>query len=500
MLKRIIIPLIVFTLLLGTLALRPNAVLAQRDTTAIPGVWTNAVLIRNTSETAAAGVRIDFYQGSSLVLSYPAPSAPALNIDANGLLNVFIPDLSQLGRGQYSAVVSSNQKVAVSVQISSVDQITAPWTAFAYEGVDAANTAQKLFFPAAMKSFYGFFSEVVIQNTSATTATTLTADFYSATGTKLNLIPIQLGTLAANGTKTYATSDALFTSLPSGPTGSFGMVVNSSATNIAGIANVWRTTPTNMSASYNAFISGSRTAYAPNLMNRFYGFGSALSIQNVDQTDTAVGTVTYSGGGIERFSLAPNASIMFLQFNRNTTEGQTIPSGNVNGTFSAKIEVTSTGGSIVAVVGYSRSPELNGGAILGDYAYYNCPSQPTPKVIVPSVMSNFYGFFTNISVQNTGDPTYIQLTYQDGKTWRTPAPIPTNGIANFNHLAKNPNNPFGSVRTSTAAIASAVDVNGNPTTSPLVVLVQHNTDPSVLGYKGRIPGDYLHVFSGTPMQ
>lgn len=500
MLKRIIIPLVVFALLLGTLALRPNAVHAQRDTTAIPGVWTNAVLIRNTSESAAAMVRIDFYSGNNLVLTYPDPSAPALNIAASGFLNVLIPSLSQLGRGQYSAVVSSNQKVVVSVQISSVAEATGPWTAFAYEGVDAANTAQKLFFPAAMKNFYGFYSEVVIQNTSGNTATTLTADFYSSTGTKINTTPIQLGTLAANGAKTYAMSDAIFNSLPSGSTGSFGVVINSSATNIAGIANVWRTTPTNMSASYNAFTSGSRTIYAPNLMNRYYGFGSALSIQNVDQSNNAVGTVTYSNGAIENFNLAPNASIMFLQFNRNTTTGQTIPSGNTDGSFSAKIEVTSTGGSVVGVVGYSRPSELNNGATFGDYAYYNCPTTPSNQVIIPNVMSNYYGFFTNVSVQNTGAPTYIQLTYADGKTWRSAAEIPTNGIANFIHLAKDPANPFGSTRTTTAAVASAVDANGNPTSSPLVALIQHNTESSVLGYIGKKPADYLHVFSGAPKQ
>ncbi|NTV62464.1 MAG: hypothetical protein HGA65_02860 [Oscillochloris sp.] len=383
MLRRITTTILAFALLMTSFAISTGKVHAQRDTTTIPGTWNTAILIRNMS-TSSASVTVNFYNSSgTLVKSYPT------TLLGNAAVNVYVPGLTDLSQGQYSAVVSSTQKVIASVQTSSVAQSSAPWTAFAYEGVDSSNAALKLFFPAEMKNFYGFLSEIVIQNTSDSTSTTLSADFYKADGTKINSSAISLGTLTKSTAKTYAMNDTLFSSLPSGSSGLFGAVITSSSTPIAGISNVWRSTPTYMTASYNGFSTGSTTLYAPNLMNSLYGFGSALSIQNVDQLNRAIGTVTYSSGLVESFDLAPNAAKTFMQFNRNDV---TLPSGNANGSFSATVTVTSGGGSIVGVVGFSRPPELNGNTTRGDYAYYNCPSVSSTTVTVPSVMSNFYGF------------------------------------------------------------------------------------------------------------
>ncbi|NTV63466.1 MAG: hypothetical protein HGA65_08010, partial [Oscillochloris sp.] len=91
--------------------------------------------------------------------------------------------------------------------------------------------------------------------------------------------------------------------------------------------------------------------------------------------------------------------------------------------------------------------------------------------------------------------TYVTLTYEDQgsgvKTWTSSYPVPAKGVYNFTHLAKDTNNPFGSTRTlSSATVTSALN-------QPLVALVQHNTESSVLGFANRLPSDYLHVFTAA---
>ncbi|MEI7643892.1 MAG: hypothetical protein WCJ55_06395 [Chloroflexales bacterium] len=486
MLKRIATAALALALLLSTFAFGSSSAFAQRSSTAVPGVWLSAILIQNTS-TASADVSINFFDSAGALQKTYTPAALA----AGKSLTIVVPQaIPTLAAGQYSAVVSSTQKVIASVQTSSVSQATGPWTAFAYEGVDSTSAATKLFFPAEFNNYYGFYSELVIQNTSDTDSTNLSVSFYKADGTQIGTA-VSLGALPKNSAKTFATSDAVFASagLPTGASGLFGAVVTSSATAIAGITNVWAAgtaTSAAKTASYNAFTTGSTTLYAPNLMNSYYGFGSALSIQNIDQTNRAAGTITYSNGSSETFDLAPNAAATFLQFKRTNI---TLPTGTA-GSFSAKAVATT--GSIVGIVGFSLPPELNGNVAKGDYAYYNCPSVAAPSVNIPNILSNYYGLFTGVSVQNTGTlATDITLTYEGGQTW-TITGVQPNGVANFLHLPSIAKNPLGA-NSSVSAVASSSNAQG------LVAVIQHNTERSLAGYSAaKQPSDFLHVFTATP--
>jgi hypothetical protein len=479
-LRQIATAILTLALLAGSFAFGGGKALAQsgRDTTAAPGTWGSAILIQNIG-TGSAQVEVKFYDAQGVERKTYNPGT----IDAGKSVTIVVfrdANFSDLA-GQYSAVVSSTQPVVASVQTSSTSQTSGPWTAFAYEGVDTSDTANKLFFPGNYRNYFGFNSEIVIQN--AGPDTTLTAEFYDAAGTKIGQT-INLGTLGANRARTWAMSDAVFSALPSGNTGLFGAVINSSAGPIAGIANIWATAPTNKTASYNAFTTGSNTFYAPSLSRNYFGFISALTIQNVGDTDAAV-TVTYSNNSTEQFTLKPNAARAVLQEIDND-----LPAGNTNGSFSAT--VTTVGGSIVGLVSYSRPANLNNGAALGDFASYNCPPVAATSVNVPNVLSNYFGYFTNVTIQNAGNATAdITLTYENGLSWTVPN-VPANGVANFLHL--NPggaiNNPLGN-RASVSATATS--------TEELVVVIQHNTASQVSGYDAsKVPSDYLMAFTGTP--
>ena len=469
-------------MLLGLFAFSNGRAFAQRSVTAAPGAWKSAILIQNTG-TASADVTVDFYSkdgGTTPTTSY-TPAA----IAAGKSVTIFVPsDVTTLAAGQYSAIISSSSPVIASVQTSSLDSAPpGPWTAFAYEGVGTENTAAKLFFPANYKNYYGFYSELVIQNTTAT-ATTATADFYDQAGTKIG--SVSLGDIGANQARTYATAE--LAALPSGNSaGIFGAVVTSSGASLAGIVNVWRTTPTNMTGSYNAFTAGTTTLYAPSLTNNYYGFASALTIQNVDQATDAVVTVTYSNGVTDTVTLKPNAAFAFY-----APVNPKLPKGKVDGTFAAK--VTTVGGSIVGQVGYSQPPELNGGVAIGSYANYNCPPVASASVNIPNMLNNYYALFTNVTVQNTGATvTDITLTYETGVKWTIPNVAP-NGVANFLQLPNVTGNPLAStLKSSLSGVVSSSN------SMPLVAVIQHNTSPGVNGYNpAKLPSDYLHVFTATP--
>lgn len=468
-------------LLLSLFAFSGRTAQAQRDTTAAPGQWGSAVLIQNTGN-ATAQVVVKFYdKDGALRKTYTVANGIEAGKSKTLLVGFSQAEFGDLAAGQYSAVIESDQPVVASVQTSSIES-GGPWTAFAYEGV--SETATKLFFPANYKNYYGFFSEMVIQNAGTSTAT-LSVEFYAQTGSRIGNA-ISLGTLDVNRAKTFAMSDAIFASLPSGDAnGIFGAVVTSSGAPIAGVGNLWRTAPTNMTASYNAFTSGSATVYVPTLTNDYYGFGSQLTIQNIHPTETATITIRYGNGHTVTDTLGPNVAKGYY-----TPSISALPSGDGNGIFGAV--VTTVGGSIVGNVGYSRPTELNGGQTFGDYASYNCPPVAAAQVNIPSILNNYYGLFTNVTVQNTGNvTTNITLTYEGGQPWTIPNVAP-NGVANFLHLPSSNGNPLP-YQSSVSGVASSS--NGQP----LVAVIQHNTEAQLTEYNGaKQPSDFLHVFTATP--
>ena len=450
---------------------------AQAQTGA-PGVWASAITLQNQSEQPA-DVVINFYDtsGNQMTESWSSGSDP---IPAQGSVVVYMPtSMANLGAGQYSAVVNSNQEVLASVNTASTNSNSAPWTAFAYDGFNSADAGETLYFPGQYKNFYSFFSEMVIQNAGAADAT-LTAVF-SNPNTGAQVASIGLGSVAPNAAKTFATAD--LSQLPSGNSnGIFSVVVtatSSEAVRLVGVGNIWRTSPANGTASYSAFTGGTDTIYAPSLLNNFYNFATALTIQNVHPTDNAVVTLEYGTGHTPAaFTLSPGEARVFYQ-----PDDASLPSGNTDGLFSAK--ATTVGGSIVGLVSQSMPAGQTGA-----FASYNAIASAAATVKIPNINSDFYGYFTAVTVQNAGDSaTNVTINYASGQS-RTFNNIAAGGTVNIVHL-----NSAGDVlpfRTSTAA--EITSSNGNP----LVAVVQHNTEGSVAGYDAsKVPSDFLMAVTGV---
>jgi len=257
-----------------------------------------------------------------------------------------------------------------------------------------------------------------------------------------------------------------------------------------GIANLWRTSPANGTASYNAAATGSSVIYAPSLLNNYFGFATALTVQNVSAATVTV-LITYSNGySVPQFSLAPFATRAFYQ-----PSDTHLPSGNTNGVFSAK--VVANGGTIVGLV----SQSIAFGPANGSFASYNMPGTTTPAVNISSVLHGYFGYFTAVTVQNTGNTTTdVLITYANGQTRRF-TNVGANKTVNILHLDSTPGEVLPN-NTATSAVVKSVKPGSNPPqddTATLVAVLQHGTAPGVNGNDpSHVPSDYLLSVTGSP--
>ncbi|HSH83122.1 MAG TPA: hypothetical protein VLA19_31700 [Herpetosiphonaceae bacterium] len=451
-------------------------------TTAAPGTWESAINLQNNSDQAASPVVINFYNADGTLIKAYTLAEP---IPARGAVSIFVPAfVTDLASGQYSATVESVQPLIASVSTGSTNSPTPPWTSFAYEGVNAGETATSLFFPLLQKGYFNFFSEMVIQNAGASTAN-VTARFVNATGQTIHTA--NLGAVAPKASRTFPIN--AIQQLPSGDVaGIFGAVVTSTENMpLVGVANIWRTTPTAGTASYNAFTAGSNTLYAPALLKNYYGFVAALTLQNVHPTETASVTVAYSNGQRETLQLAPSAARALLPFN-NPQMG----SGDPAGLFAAR--VTTSGGSLVGVVSQSIPTGTSGA-----FAAYKAPNTASARVNVPSVVSDYYGYFTAVNVQNAGNAaTNITITYAPSAT----CPGITTNSRTFNNVAAGQSvnilhlNNAGDVLPNNCATSAVVTSSGG---QGLVATMQQNTAANVAGFAAnKQPSDFLSAVTGLP--
>jgi hypothetical protein len=336
-------------------------------------------------------------------------------------------------------------------------------------GVQASDLGKSLFFPGLYKNYYGFYSEVVLQNADQAVGTAnVHLKFYNQkTGAFVTQVDATIPSLAS---RVFALQD--LAAVPSGNAlGLLSLKVESDK-DLAGVANVWTGAAHGEFSDYNGQRDGGTTIYAPALYKDYYGFVSALTIQNLDPTLNADIKVTYSNGQLETKTLAPLQAVEYYQ-----PANANLPSGNAAGVFSAKIEsIGAAPAKIAALVTIEHKAK-------GLLASYNAPALTTTSVNVPVVLKSFYGWFSAETVQNVGTAaTDITITYATGHS-RTAYAVPPNGTVNFIELAASPLPDGKSV--------SAV-ISSNPPQN-IVAVVQENSD----SLYGQNAGDYLLAYTGV---
>lgn len=449
---------VVIVSIVGLLAV--GSIAAQGVTgTQAPGTWVSSINVQNTG-TSDATVLLTFYDSSGAVALAYTVDPP---IPAGGSRSLYVPaEIPGLADGQYSVIASSNQPLQIVANSSS----SVPSTAGAYTGLQSDEVGKALYFPGLYNNYYSFYSEMVLQNIESQDAT-VTLTFYDQ-GTGAQVGEITGVNIPATSSRVFALAD--LTGVPSGNvTGLLSAKVTSDR-DLAAVANIWSSAMYGEYSDYNAYVVGATAVvYAPALYNDYYGFVSALTVQNIDSINADI-EVTYSNGETETKTLLPNQAFQYYQPNNAA-----LPSGNSAGVFSAKVESLNSAQIVVLV----NVEDKNKGLL----ASYNGPSSASTSVNVPVVLKSFYNWFSAQTVQNVGSvSTDITITYADGNS-KIFTGVPANGTVNIIEL-----DSAGSVLPDGSSISAVITSSGEP----IVAVVQENSEVMY----GTTPGDYLLAYTG----
>lgn len=376
-------------ILVVALMLTATAVSAQ-----VPGPggpYNTGFTIQNL-ETQSTNCTFNLYNGAG-VSQY---QSSAISVAASGSYFVYVGNLP-ISSGQYSAVIACDRQVAAVANTTGVS------SAASYSGIDAADVATVLYAPGVYKGYYGFTSNVVVQNTSAAPIN-ITLEIF-APGNSTPIATYTENNVPVNASVNFDQAAEPFTG------GLYSARITGTGA-IAAAVNIWNAA--GQLYSYNPFASSGagNVAYAPVLMNNYYGFNTALTVQNLGASTTQV-RVTYSNGATNTQNIAGSSSQLFY------TPNEGLPAGWLG---SAKVEVLS-GGPIVALVNESSTANRA--------ASYNGFNQGTTTANAPIVLKTYYGYSTSITCQNVGgSAANITVNYSNGAS-ETLNNIPANGTALF---------------------------------------------------------------------
>lgn len=367
------------------------------------GPFNSAFRVQNL-ETTTAQCSYSFYDAAGAAAFTSGSQA----VNPGDSLYVYVPDVTALGTGSYSAVVSCDRKVAAVSNFSDAD------SGASYSGV--ADAGMEWFAPGIYDNYYDFYSNIVVQNASAS-AVDITLEIFQPGNTTPVLTETKTG-VPANASvafeqenKTQLVDDQFYSAKITG-TGNIAPVIN-----IYGLGGA-----ANQLYSYNGFTTGSTTAYAPVIMNNYYGYNTALVIQNIGSS-TADVTVEYTNGYSKDYSIAAGAAASIYTPGEagltagNTLYGATVTSNN------AQPLVTLVNESN----GYNRAASYSGFAA------------GSTEVRAPIVEKRYYGYNSSVTCQNVGGAaTTMTIAYATGATGTTTSPsIAVGGT----HLFYQPTDP-----------------------------------------------------------
>ncbi|MDQ7030671.1 MAG: hypothetical protein Q9O62_13265 [Ardenticatenia bacterium] len=277
--------------------------------------------------TADANVTFNFYnEASGTAIPY------SVTLPANAGSSLYVGNVSGISSGfQGSAVMSSDQPlVATLVQIP---QSTTVKNRPLSNGFSAG--ASQVLIATVLKNTFNTNTKFSVQNVD-TTNVDITVEFYPTgsstpiTVTETNIPPgaakyFDTGALSQLGTS--FNGSAIVKAVQSGTT---------TPANI--VASALELQTTNVGArAFEGVTGGATTVYMPTALCDFYGTTTYYAIQNIDNTNTANVTVTYSNGNTDTKSIGPGQKASF-----NTCDS------NSSG-FSGAATITSTGAEIVAI-------------------------------------------------------------------------------------------------------------------------------------------------------
>jgi len=310
--------------------------------------------------------------------------------------DVVMANVCTLPDGRYSVVIESTEPLAVVANLIGNEGGTTFYNG-SYSGFDAG--AATIYYPSTQYEFYNWNSLISVQNT---TGSAITADLYIYT---------ELGTEAAHVQESIPGFASYHWDLETVGAG-MGLTagLNGSAKVICSGACVGtdnQTADGGFTQSYNAFLGGDTTLYAPSLYYGYYTWNGSLKVQNIGAGATNIDVLyTLEGGG----TCDPPAE--------NIAAGQALyhylPAEWGNwGCASATDKIigaiiTSDSENVVGVVN-AANPNKQA-QTYGTFAVVDGAA----AVGLPVIMNAYYGWNTAFVCQNLDDTASATVTYSYG--------------------------------------------------------------------------------------
>ncbi|MBI3965235.1 MAG: hypothetical protein HY329_06340, partial [Chloroflexi bacterium] len=242
--------------------------------------WNTEIFVQNTHATQTGNVKLEFYQGATLVKSQTlTPLPPGASVRVRQV------EQTDLGERWVGSV-----RVTADVPVGAVVNEVHPDMVMAYSGFYGG--VSRLAVPLVMTDTSGWFTGLQVQNVGASAA------------------PVTLrvnGRVVAEATIAPGSSQTWFP-IPGTQAGFVGSATVDGPAGSQLVAIVNQLHPdTGQAMCYRGFGGGTRTLSAPLIMTDNNGWSTGLQVQNAG-TQSTTATLSIAGQAVETFTLAPGES------------------------------------------------------------------------------------------------------------------------------------------------------------------------------------------------
>jgi len=419
---------IIYTLIILIALVMANTVNAQYTGYS----WSTAYQVVNMG-TAPANIIINYYDSSGNVISAAQKTYTNVPIGGSRLVVQFTDD-PNLPSGRYSAVISADQPIAAIANQQLVPVGASSYTPnppfSTYSGQSEGGNS--IILPSIMYNWYGYYTDVYIMNVGTTNANDVDITFTpgeiggvptGASGvTDLNNTIAQYASIE----KTQKNMSAL-----GAPSGIYNGRFMGSATITADQPIIAIVNQHNENAyklmTYNGFTNGSNDIAVPSYMRNYFGYYTTMMIGNPSNALTAKVTITYTPTGdyntvssgivgpvTVEYEIPPMASLTRYDGPSASDDQSDLDDDPIYTRFYGSVRITSDNPVVVQVnVEALASGDDQAGS------YNGIPvSSATQDIVVPVILSKYYGYYTTLVVQNvTNNEGTCDITYTSDGTY-----------------------------------------------------------------------------------
>ncbi len=414
------------------------------------GTTTTFIQVQNLSGDLATCTITYYNQDGTKALEY------GFTINANGIWSKYQGSETGLATGFNGSVVVSCDKPVAAIANQKTDG--AVLRSGSYSG--SAQGAPQAYVPIAMKTFYGFSTEISVQNAGSGDVNVV-VDYYNQAGAVVTAARDTANALKAGAVARF--NQANNANLPSSFNGSALVTANGP------VVVVINQNGPNKQNTYNGFLDGGQTLFAPIIMNAYYGFKTVIQVQNVGAAQTRV-RVTYSDGIVKESDyVQPNSSVSFY----NWTEGH---AANFNG---AATIASLDGQNLVAMINQTNDVQSSS---------YNAFVGGGTQFILPTILRNYYDYSTSMQIQNvSGGNVDCNVTYNDGVTPNPARPLTAIPSGSSVLIPNRSEAGHGDNYTGSATVVCTGNVVVVVNQGPNAELTQYAGFDASLAYNGIMP-------------